>query len=383
MLEQIVTRKGALSNISTVSQVQMGFVYPSFFRWEHAGVLFLLLFFAACQSEEIPLTRFEDSPVIDSLLASAPHFVVNTDIEAERWVATTRLGVPTDSLFLGRPQNMIAIGDSIYISDRQSEAIFAVGTDGYLSRKIGRPGEAPGEFTSLNELQYNGSHVLTRDQGRIQLFTEKFNYVSSFPYFGRWKEFVASPDYMLLTCPEGDWMICTRSTSPPYAWIQTRVLLPVLDMPDRSAENSYFVAISPEGDRIALGYHWLPYIFIYDDQFTHLRTIRFEGEDVRNFEPVGLPDGVPAGVSEPGTFSFITTIKFINSRHLVVRALTANYIFDLSENDYELVRKAIFRPINDPEERKNVAAADFLLHRGYLYVSSLFEDYVYGYDFDL
>lgn len=175
----------------------MGFVYPSFFRWGHVGILFLLLFFAACQSEEIPLTRFEDSPVIDSLLASAPHFVVNTDVEAERWVASTRLGVPTDSLILGRPQNMIAIGDSIYISDRQSEAIFAVGTDGYLSRKIGGPGEGPGEFTNLWKIQYNGLHVFVYNQGRIQILTEDFDYVDTFPHFIGWRKFAVSPDYML------------------------------------------------------------------------------------------------------------------------------------------------------------------------------------------
>ncbi len=193
----------------------MEFVSVSLFRWRHAGILFLLLPFAACQSGEIPLTRFEDSLIIDSLLASAPHFMVNTDIEAERWVASTRFGIQSDSLTLGRPGYMIAIGDSIYISDRQSEAIFAIGSDGYLSRKIGGPGKAPEEFTYLSELQYNGSHVFTRDQGRIQVFTEKFDYVGSFPYSSRWLKFAISPDYMLLECPEGDWLICARSTSPP------------------------------------------------------------------------------------------------------------------------------------------------------------------------
>lgn len=189
---------------------------------------------------------------------------------------------------------------------------------------------------------------------------------------------------MFVTCPERDWLICTRSTSSPYAWIESGKLLPVLDLPDRSGEDANIVTISPEGNRIALAYRGLPYIFVYDDQFRHLRTIRFEGEDVRNFEPVGTPGGVPAGVSEPGTFSFIETVTFINSRYLVARAHRIdNYIFDLSGDNYELARKIIFRPINDPEERKNIAAADFLLHRGYLYVSSLFEEYVYGYDFDL
>ncbi len=363
----------------------MWFINSSLFGCGRVGVLFLLLPLAACQSGEIPLTRFEDSPIIDSLLASAPHFVVNTDIDAERWVASTRLGVPTDSLILGRPQNMIAIGDSVYVSDRQSEAIFAIGTDGYLSRKIGSPGKGPGEFTNLWKIQYNGSHVFIFDQGRIQAFTENFDYVNSFPYSSWRQKLAVSPDYMLLECPRGGlWLVCTRSTSSPYAWIESGKLLPVLNLPDRSGEDNHIAAISPEGDRVAIAYMGLPYIFIYDDQFRHLRTIRFEGEDVRNFEPIGIPGGVPAGVTEPGTFSFTETVTFINSRYLVARVHRIdNYILDLSGDNYALARKIIFRPINNTEERKNVAAADFLLHKGYLYVSSPWEEYVYGYDFDL
>ena len=362
----------------------MELVSPFFARGSSAGVLLLLLPLMACQSGDPPLTRFEDSPIIDSLLASAPHFVVNTDIEPEKWVASARLGIEADSLILGTPNSMIAIGDSVYISDHQSEAIFAVGPDGYLSRKIGTPGGAPGEFTNLWEIHYNGSHIFTFDQGRIQVFTETMEYIDSFSYSSWWREFAVSPDYMLLECPGGDWLVCTRGTSPPYTWIEPSKLIPVLDMPDLGGANSYIASISPDGNRIAVGYHWLPYIFIYDNKFRHLQTIRFEGEDVRNFEAIGIPGEAPPEVVEPGTFSFIETITFINSRYLVARVHRIdNYIFDLSGEDYELARKMIFRPINDPEERKNVAAKDFLLYRGYLYVASPWEEYVYGYEFDL
>ena len=355
-------------------------------RWMYAGMLLLLLSLTACQGEEIALTRFENSPIIDSLLASAPHFVVNTDIEAERWGATTRLGLSNDSLILGRSSNMIMIGDSVYISESQSTHIFAVGVDGYLSRKIGKPGKGPGEFTHLNGLQYNGSNVFTKDEGRIQVFTEKFEYIDSFPYSGiTHRRFSVSPDYMFLKCLRKDWLVCARSTSPPYDWAPDIKLLPVLDLPDRSGENSNIVTVSPEGDRIALAYRGLPYIFVYDDQFRHLRTIRFEGEDVRNFNPVvGPPDGVPIGSMESGTRGYTLTIKFINSRYLIARVVPrTNYILDLSENDYALARKVAFRPLNDVEERKDVPAADFLLHKDHLYVSSLWEEYVYGYSFDL
>ncbi len=61
----------------------------TYFLRRYVGILFLLVLLSACQNGGSTFTRFEDSPVIDHLLDSAHHFVVNTDIEPERWVATT------------------------------------------------------------------------------------------------------------------------------------------------------------------------------------------------------------------------------------------------------------------------------------------------------
>ncbi|MDE2826062.1 MAG: hypothetical protein OXL40_01965 [Bacteroidota bacterium] len=350
-------------------------------RWRFAGFLFPLLSFTACQSGETTLTRFEDSPVIESLLDSAPHFVVDTDIEPARWIATTRLGIPNDSLFLGQPLNMVAVGDSIYISEMYGHNIFAVGNDGYLSRRIGAQGKAPGEFNHIMGIDYNGSYMFVKDLERVQMFTEKFEFAGSFfnSSTGMQTGFSVSPDYIFLECIGIDWLVCPYSTSPPHAWIESVKFLPVLDLPDRSGENFNLVTVSPEGDRIAVAYTGLPYIFIYDDQIRHLKTIRFEGRRVRDFNPiVGPPNEAPGGM-EPGTRAFMTTIKFLNSRYLLVNS-KGGYILDLSENDYEVAVKMIFRPISDT---KNITPGDFLLHKDYLYVSSPWEEYVYGYEFDL
>ncbi len=344
--------------------------------------MFLLLSFTACQNGETTLTRVEDSPVIDSLLDSAPHFVVNTDIESERWIATTRLGIPTDSLILGRPSNMILVGDSIYISELHGHNIFTVGNDGYLSRKIGAEGEAPGEFNYIIGIDYDGSHIFVKELERVQIFTEKFEYVGSFfnPSSLMQDRFSVSPDYIFLECIGIDWLICPYSKLPPYSWIKSVKLLPVLDLDGRSGENGNIVTVSPGGDQIAVAYVGLPYIFVYDDQFRHLKTIRFEGKRVRNFNPaLAPPDGSPGGM-EPGTRAFMITIKFLNSRYLIVNS-EDNYVIDLSENDYEMAAKVIFSTFDDTE--KITVPWDFVLHGDYLYVSSPWQEYVYGYEFDL
>ena len=357
-------------------------VLSSFLALGPMGILLLLFSFTACQNGETTLTRFEDSPVIDSLLESAPHFVVDTEIKPERWTATTRLGTPTDSLFLGSPGNMISVGDSIYISESYGHNIFAVGDDGYLSRKIGTQGKAPGEFNHIWGIDYDGLHIFVKDFGRIQIFTEKFEYVGSFSLFAIafQQQFSVSPDYILLGCIGIDWLVCPYSKLPPYSWIEPVRLLPVLEVDGRSGENVNAVTVSPEGERIAVAYLGLPYIFIYDDQFRHLKTIRFEGRRVRDFEPaVGHPDGSIGGI-EAGTRGFITSMKFLNSRYLMVNS-EDNYVLDLSENDYKIAAKMIFTTFDDTEEI--TVPRDFLLHGDHLYVSSPWEEYVYGYEFDL
>ena len=199
---------------------------------------------------------------------------------------------------------------------------------------------------------------------------------------------------MFLQCPgnpielDNDWMVCARSTSPPHDWIPSIELLPTLDLPNESGENGNVVTVTPDGDRIAMSYVGLPYIFIYDDQFRHLQTIRFEGKQVQNYLPSGIPDEVqiPAGV-ESLTQSFILTMKFLNSRYLIARVSKqgggGDYILDLFEDDYRLAKKIVFRPMNDTEERKDIVAEDYLLHGEHLYVSSIWQEYVYGYPFDL
>ncbi len=347
------------------------------------GILFLLVLLSACQNGGTTFTRLEDSPVIDRLLDSAPHLVVNTDIEPERWVATTRLGIQNDSLILGSPAYLLAVEDDIYVSELYGHDIFSIGNDGYLTRKVGSGGRAPGEFTYVQGMDYNGSHIFVKDTERIQIFTEDFEYVNSFFNSARatHRGFSVSPSYVFLECHEIDWLICPYSVSSPYSRIEFFKLLPLLDLADRTGENGNLVTVSPNGKYIAVAYMGLPYVFIYDNQFRHFKTIRFEGSDVDNFDPIAAPPGGADPRMEPGTRVFTITIKFIDSNYLIATTRRINnFIFDLSGNDSKLARKIIFSPIN---ETKDIEPLDFALHDDYLYVSSPWEAYVYGYPFEL
>lgn len=55
-----------------------------------------------------------------------------------------------------------------------------MGDDRYLSHRIGAQGKALGEFEYIMRIDYDGSHVFVKDWERVQIFTEKFEYVDSF-----------------------------------------------------------------------------------------------------------------------------------------------------------------------------------------------------------
>jgi len=89
----------------------------------------------------------------------------------------------TDSLFLASPSGCLLMNDSIYITDGMQNAIFVSDMNGLLVRRIGREGQAPGEFRQPLSMTINNNHIFVEDIGnrRIQVFDHGFQYIRSIP----------------------------------------------------------------------------------------------------------------------------------------------------------------------------------------------------------
>ena len=346
-------------------------------------IVALVLSLVACQGESTSVVRGTASPHIDSLLAVAPQILVNMDGVEDVWLAEMEVGLSRDTLVLGTASGLTAIGDSIYIADGQAEAILAVRPDGYLQRQIGHGGEGPVEFDGLHEIHYNGSFVFAHERGhRIQVLTDRFEFVKSIliPQFGFLNTAVTSA-HLYVPCPRDSyWLVCIRSASSPFDW-REEGLLPVLDLPDRSGEEAYVMAVSPDGSLTAAGYAGFPFIFVYDSNFEHVRTIRFDGDFVRDFEPVITMSGAPGA----GTRIFFDGVFFLGNEHLAAVTRPGTYIISVSSNDYRHVKTIKFKlPGGSGDSSdKSIRVDDLLLHGDHLYVTSLFEEYVYRYPFKL
>lgn len=89
---------------------------------------------------------------------------------------------------------------SVYIADRQGPVVRRYGADGTYLSQIGRSGEGPGEYTSVDGLGVTESGELAVYDGRVARvtwFSESGDYLESHPItggVGAWRGFVVTAD---------------------------------------------------------------------------------------------------------------------------------------------------------------------------------------------
>jgi sugar lactone lactonase YvrE len=90
-----------------------------------------------------------------------------------------------ENLAFGLPLDMaVDDGGSVYILDSGNQRIQVFGSDGKYLRTIGRRGQGPGEFESLNSINFDSQgnfHVLDSAQRRIQVFTPRGEVLKTTP----------------------------------------------------------------------------------------------------------------------------------------------------------------------------------------------------------
>lgn len=129
-------------------------------RWAMKGNL-LMVVLGACalvagcsHPEQSKGSIAEYARSLKGVIAAAPKSVIDLDaIEPE--TAYPDLVIPSDTLskegglFLASPQNVVVLGDSLYISERMNHGIVVANRQGKLIRLIGRQGQGLVNLLSL------------------------------------------------------------------------------------------------------------------------------------------------------------------------------------------------------------------------------------------
>lgn len=243
---------------------------------------------AGCSHKEQPKGSIaEYAKSLEGVIAAAPKSVIDLDaIEPE--TVYPDLVIPSDTLskegglFLASPQNLVVIGDSLYISDRMNHGIVVANRDGKLIRLIGREGQGPGEFARPWEIAANDRFILVHDEGnsRVQIFDHAFHYISSIPAFCHpTNGALAASDRRIFVQGSDTNLVQVYEAREPFRLEYSFMPLVVPPHQQPMAMNSVLIATTRDGP-FCIGYQCLPYLFVFDSTGKQFASIEFRGKEV-------------------------------------------------------------------------------------------------------
>ena len=365
---------GALQRIHNWQQLQ------SF--WSVFVFVFIVPFAASCQRGP-DLVRIIDSEVIDSLLATAPQTLVDTDaMDAQTWYPGKAVAQSQDSLALGPVFSFTIAHDSIYIADFIHNHIFVAELIGPLQRRVGSKGEGPLEFSYLPGILFNGDHFFAVEPSRIQMLSKELSYEAILPKGGDQElatgfgfNLAASRTHIYVQCKRGHaYRICPRRGEAPFE--EEAPFLRSLDIDSKEPPLNGMIPMAStiDGRYVVAAFAGLPYLFVFNRAHEHVHTIRFYGSVIRDHaQNYALREGGPPGagvglkhlwgsVALSGTDMIMASI---GRRVYFVRIFEGQLFKHVATVQFSATPSAD----NDGSEVDLVAPEKLVLHKDYLYVS--------------
>ena len=147
--------------------------------------------------------------------------------------------------------------------------------------------------------------------------------------------------------------------------------------------NLLEVGVTPDGRYVIAAFQGLPYLFVFDGDHKHIRTIRFAGEAISDharsyaLKTPGMPG--------TGLRWLIHAVHVLSNEHLMVQIFEIWYVFNISHHgDVMLVGAARLRNASDhgvPNIETIARPSQAQLYKDHLYVGSWRLPYVLRYPF--
>jgi hypothetical protein len=328
---------------------------------------------------------------IDDLINTAPKSVIDLDqMEGETIYPSLVIGGDTveveagaKEVFLAQPVASIVMNDSIYICDFQQNVIIVADSNGRLIRKIGRAGQAPGEFIRPAYIAKNEKLVLVSDLGnaRAQIFDHTFSYITSIPAASPPTPSIAISNvhlFMHSAALQDSHLVEVYEARLPFQRLYTFVprIIPYGQQP--SAMNILNLAINKTGD-LCLGYMPLPYLFVFDAAGRQYATIEFNGKTVELLDKplrVRTSGGIPVR-------PFISGLAVLDDQSIVLGNLSVLYLLKRQANgNFILRRKLNLHYSNhkmEPED-EDIPIYSIFVDKNKLYINPGVKTWVLCYD---
>lgn len=287
----------------------------------HISVFLLAVLLAGCSNDKAPHADLIDVDLPEPLRGGEQIAVNLDEAKTVELMPDRTIGSAEDTtgLFLAKPTDVVTVGDSIYIADTKQHAIFVADAKGRLVRRIGRKGQAPGEFIEPVRITANDRFIFVYGHGnhRIQVFDHQFNYVESIPhgFLPLTNAIVADNKHLFLPESARDSMLVSvHAAIKPFK--RKRAFMPRLVPPGPQQPMAHNqVPLYTDGSTICSAYIGLPYVFCLNDRFISTRTLVFKGTAVDRLNNP-IPDRIQFSGSGSPNQNSTAVRSFVEDMHI-------------------------------------------------------------------
>lgn len=280
--------------------------------------------------------------------------------------------------------NAISINDINYILDRSQSKIVKTDKAGFTNSLIGESGRGPGEFEQISKIVHNNDYIYILDGGnsKVHLFDHNWNFITSYILKNSLAEktFEVSEKFMFL--PEERYkktLLKVVSASPPFDEITTLIsqLIPVGKQP--FSYNG--IAVSSNDNVTAISYTSLPFIFIFDEDFRHIRSLHFSSKKINSIENppiVPVVDNQGTGIRMQSIFFVFSVLQ--DNNLLVSFGNELCFLSSSIEFDYSLTSCSFLQyadSVKQQNDEYGIIAKYIDQNKDHIIVSSIVEDRAY------
>lgn len=301
-------------------------------------LLVLFVFLTSCSGEvqEFIPPETESEP-FNQMLRQAPVSLISlNDISVDTLIISTdhffeeRLFV-NDTLNVNRPTNVTLFNNNLITIEFGNGNVTALDKQGNPVRRIGRSGRGPGEFEYTNDLGTDGEYLYVYDYGlkRLTLFDRHFHVHKTLPFdkiaFNQ-KNVSINSSYLVfqnqdassMHAPEPErGMIDIRPVAQPDSTITSIIgrIVPTGMQP--SVHNNMMTSLNNQ-NKLLTAFSGLPYLFLYNDNFTPSHTIALEAAHFDTLDNPSLRPFPPVGSDGVGARGFYNTIYLMDNDDILL-----------------------------------------------------------------
>jgi len=314
-------------------------------------LVFSLLLFACSSAEETYTPPETASEPFNQMLRQAPVSLISLNN-----VPIDTLKVPTghffeeqlfvnDTLYVNRPTHLTLFNNYLITIEFGSGNVTALSKQGVPVRRVGRSGRGPGEFEMPIAVGTDGEHLYVYDYGlkRLTLFDRDFNVHKTVPLdkiaFNQHQVSINSSylvfqnqDASSMHAPEPErGMIDIRPVDQPDSSIThiiSRIVPPGMQP---SVHNNMMTSLNNHNNLLT-AFSGLPYLFLYNDDFTPSHTIALEAAHFDTLDNPSLRPFPPVGNDGVGARGFYSTLYLMENEDILMVSFRLLHHLKRTEN---------------------------------------------------